>query len=520
MTTTTITQAQFITTTTQAASSLASGWSEAANRYVGWVTTQEATRVVTATERFNQFASDLGRGYQTAAQNANTWAQAAINAGDTGVGRIMQRYADNLATQASNLLNQAVDGRIRLDGIANEAKNAATRAGDVFGGNLGRVIGPAFDAAQLIAGAIDWVQTGNSDKFGGAAMGVLLSAGGGILLATLAAPFIGAGVGLAVIAGLGALIGSASGDSVFAAFRDSSFIQDLVNTLFTSAQSWQPPRDPLVLDLDGDGIETVGINPSSTSAPILFDHNADGIRSGTGWVASDDALLVRDINGNGLIDSGRELFGDNTLLADGTTLASNGFTALAQHDANSDNQINSQDAIFSQLKIWRDLNQDATSQASELQTLSQAGITSIGVQGTATNTPLVNSSGQATGNTQIAEGSFTRSNGSVGKSGVAELAGSLLLASNGFYREFTDNPTLTSTAKALPQMQGSGWARDLREAMSQTGDLSDEALALEQKVAAFAGAGERRCAQRLRAHTRTRRIHARASAQNTQSTVL
>jgi hypothetical protein len=88
----------------------------------------------------------------------------------------------------------------------------------------------------------------------------------------------------------------------------------------------------------------------------------------------------------------------------------------------------------------------------------EAGITSISVQGTTTNVNLGN------GNTQIAEGSFTRSNGTVGKSAVAELSGSLLLASNGFYRAFTDDPTLTSAAKTPPQMQGSSWARDLREA--------------------------------------------------------
>lgn len=49
-----------------------------------------------------------------------------------------------------------------------------------------------------------------------------------------------------------------------------------------------PRRDPLAIDLDGDGIETVGIGTD----PILFDHNADGIRTGTGWLRGDDAWLA------------------------------------------------------------------------------------------------------------------------------------------------------------------------------------------------------------------------------------
>lgn len=40
-------------------------------------------------------------------------------------------------------------------------------------------------------------------------------------------------------------------------------------------------RDPLTLDLDGDGIETV-----SADGSVLFDSNADGIKRGTGWVAA------------------------------------------------------------------------------------------------------------------------------------------------------------------------------------------------------------------------------------------
>lgn len=83
---------------------------------------------------------------------------------------------------------------------------------------------------------------------------------------------------------------------------------------FLAASSTRPQpiyRDPLAIDLDGDGIETVGIG----STPVTFDHNADGVRTGTGWVTGDDAWLVIDRNGNGSIDSGRELFGVDYLKA-------------------------------------------------------------------------------------------------------------------------------------------------------------------------------------------------------------
>lgn len=84
------------------------------------------------------------------------------------------------------------------------------------------------------------------------------------------------------------------------------------------AKSFAYPRDPFVLDLDGDGIETTNVNTGT-----LFDHNSDGVKTGTGWIKSDDGLLVRDLNANGTIDSGRELFGDQTLLSNGQTAAKN-----------------------------------------------------------------------------------------------------------------------------------------------------------------------------------------------------
>ena len=92
----------------------------------------------------------------------------------------------------------------------------------------------------------------------------------------------------------------------------------------------------------------------------LFDHNKDRIKTGTGWVKPDDGLLVLDRNGNGTIDDGSELFGVDT------DNANHGFDALRRHDLNSSGNIDSSDSVFSNLRAWRDLNQDGISQANEL----------------------------------------------------------------------------------------------------------------------------------------------------------
>lgn len=255
-----------------------------------------------------------------------------------------------------------------------------------------------------------------------------------------------------------------------------------VNGYTTNALNWVAPRrDPLVLDLDGGGITTSGINPS---APILFDQDGDGTKTATGWIASGEAIVVRDLNGNGTIDSGRELFGDNTILTHGPhagQTAANGFEALADLDADAngvaDGKFDSNDVAFSSVKLWKDLNQDGISQANELFSFSDLGLASINVTGTAGN---VNLGG---GNTQTFSGSFTRADGSNGDSGTAQLAGSLLLANNNFYRQFTDDPVVATVAQALPQMQGSGAVRDLRPAMSLG---NAQATALQSAVSAFA----------------------------------
>lgn len=236
------------------------------------------------------------------------------------------------------------------------------------------------------------------------------------------------------------------------------------NRNWGQALNYSEPRDPLILDLDGGGITTSGIN---TDSPILFDQDGDGIKTASGWISSGEAIVVRDIDGNGTIDSGRELFGDSTLLTRGPKAgqtAVNGFEALSDLDLDingvSDGKFDANDVAYASVKLWKDLNQDGISQAEELFTFDQLGVSSINVNGTVSNIDL------GGGNTQSFSGVFTRTDGTSGDSGTASLVGSLLLANNNFFRDFTDDPELVAQALDLPEMRGSGMVRDLRAAMS------------------------------------------------------
>ena len=101
-------------------------------------------------------------------------------------------------------------------------------------------------------------------------------------------------------------------------------------------------------------------------------------------MGSGDGLLARDLDGDGQIDDGSELFGEATVLADGSR-AKDGFEALASLDANRDGVVDAKDAGFASLKIWSDADADGYTDAGELKSLSELGITSVRVDAKSTS---------------------------------------------------------------------------------------------------------------------------------------
>ncbi|MDD3761653.1 MAG: hypothetical protein PHO57_12650, partial [Acidithiobacillus sp.] len=226
------------------------------------------------------------------------------------------------------------------------------------------------------------------------------------------------------------------------------------SNFFDSAKNWVWPRDPILLDLDGNGLETVGL-----ASNVYFDHDGDGILTRTGWVGQGDALLVWDRNGNGTIDTGAELFGDFTVLPNGT-LAPNGFAALAALDANGDGVIDATDPAFAELKLWRDISQDGVSQGGELVSLADAGIVSLNLAHSLKNQRLAN------GNTLAREGTFTRADGST------SAMGEFKLAIDTFDTRFAEEIEVPEALRVLPNMQGAGNVRELQQAAAQSSSLA------------------------------------------------
>lgn len=90
----------------------------------------------------------------------------------------------------------------------------------------------------------------------------------------------------------------------------------------------------------------------------------------TDWPTATTPWIAIDLDRDGAITSGAELFGDATRLPDGST-ASNGFVALAALDANGDGVIDRFDPAFHSLLLWADRNADRTSTRDELRPLGE-----------------------------------------------------------------------------------------------------------------------------------------------------
>ncbi|CZE51569.1 hypothetical protein [Campylobacter geochelonis] len=271
--------------------------------------------------------------------------------------------------------------------------------------------------------------------------------------------------------------------------------------------------DPLVLDLNGDGvINTLTLQDSN----IHFDHNSDNISFKTSWVDKVDGILVIDKNSNGIIDNGNELFGNftninnnNLSINNGTNInsniqsvnlnistnqdldknkinlnsnnanidnltnnptntpnsqtkfASNGFKALKEYDSNNDGIIDDNDKEFLNLKIWQDMNEDAITDKGELKTLNELGIKSLNL----TNIQTINKQLDKDNTLELIS-SFTKFDNST--HALADINLSVDTTSS----IHKDNINLTLEQSKVANVKGYGFLRDLNEAAAISHELN------------------------------------------------
>lgn len=95
-------------------------------------------------------------------------------------------------------------------------------------------------------------------------------------------------------------------------------------------------KDPLVINFGGTAAQL-------SSQRFGFDLDADGKAEKVPLLAGNSGYLALDINGNGRIDSGAELFGP---------ASGSGFAELAEYDQDGDGWIDENDPVFRQLRVW------------------------------------------------------------------------------------------------------------------------------------------------------------------------
>lgn len=246
------------------------------------------------------------------------------------------------------------------------------------------------------------------------------------------------------------------------AFGQSAAIQYLEYLYGGLQNRLKQVHDPIVIDLDDNGIELLALGDAGAST-VYFDYDSDGFAERTGWVGPNDGMLALDLNGNGTIDNGSELFGAPTR---------DGYEVLETYDSYRDGVIDSKDAIFTELKIWRDLDSDGVTDAGELKTLSEMGISSISLT-------RQDVTGTNAGHDRGFQGSFTRTDGTTGSAETIYFQTDR--------QDTREDPTPPFTpvegVDRLPQLSGSGTIHSIAWKASADADFRTAWTALADDVA-------------------------------------
>ena len=151
--------------------------------------------------------------------------------------------------------------------------------------------------------------------------------------------------------------------------------------------------DPLVINFNGTA-------PELTDTKFSFDLDSDGNKDQISFVSPNSGFLALDLNNDGAINNGSELFGPNS---------GNGFAELAQYDRDGNNWIDENDPIYEGLRIW---TKDSEGK-DKLFALGEKGIGAIYLGNIETPFDMKNNENKLNGQVRTS-GIYVNENGSVG----------------------------------------------------------------------------------------------------------
>jgi hypothetical protein len=179
--------------------------------------------------------------------------------------------------------------------------------------------------------------------------------------------------------------------SVAAAFE---MVRTSVTSITASIREGAAARDPLALSFTTAA-------PSLATGTHQVDVDNDGTAEAVAAIAPGTAYLVRDRNGNGIVDDGSELFGPAT---------QDGFGELAALDADGSGWVDEGDAAFAQLSLWNG------QEGAALTSLAEAGVGALATRNIATRYAYGANTGRL-----AASSIFLYEDGRAGLSGELEL---------------------------------------------------------------------------------------------------
>jgi len=412
------------------------GWfNDTIDQWVNSLTNGLGQTATDLADQLGQFVDALGQGSDALSQIANSLVDELNQAADS-LGNTLGQWADSLTNALGQYTDAISQGSDTVGQTANDLADLVSQGANYLANGLSQLSNSLADGLNQFVDAVSQGSDALTSELGQSADSLADGLSQVVDQAGQLGNSLADGLGQMaadISSALGEMADYLGGDAP-SPTSDGSYVSPI------AAQFNGGMVDPLVIDLSGNGVQLTSLAQSNA----YFDLHNTGFAVHTGWVGPQTGILVQDNNGDGVINNISELFGNSS---------TDGFTALANLDANHDGTIDAQDSGFSNIKIWVDANGNGSTDSGELYSLGDLGIASISL-----STQNINKSDGGNLVTEIA--TYTRTDGTTGEIAEAYFNNSQL--DSQFQGSYQPNPMVLM----LPNLRGYGMLPDLYIAMS------------------------------------------------------